>query len=147
MGAVAVGLGMRAVARVVAVDPHMVLQWLSAVANHTATFSQSFLHDLRVTQGQLEARCALRRAVQAGEVREAEAITRLSRAPHGVWGALDPMHQQLLTIDVGARTLAMAPGVVHQVAQRVAPDGVPLLLTDGLKESTTAFLTPVGRWA
>jgi IS1 family transposase len=50
-----------------------------------------------------------------------EAITRLSRSPHGVWGALDPVTKLLLTIDVGDRTLAMAQRVVHQVVQVLAP--------------------------
>jgi hypothetical protein len=40
----------------------------------------------------------------------------------------------LLTIHGGDRTLAMAQGVVHQVAQVLASDCVPLCLTDGFKE-------------
>ncbi len=52
----------------------------------------------------------------------------------------------LLTIDVGKRTLAMAQGVVHQVAQMLAPDSVPLFLTDGFKEYMSALLTHYGRW-
>jgi hypothetical protein len=51
-----------------------------------------------------------------------------------------------LTIDVGDRTLAMAPGVVHQVVQVLAPGCVPLFLTDGFKEYTTALLTHDGHW-
>jgi IS1 family transposase len=83
---------------------------------------------------------------EAGEVSEAEAIARLSRAPHWVWVALDPVTKLVLTIDVGGRTLAMAQCVVHQVAQVLAPDWVPLFLTDGFKEYTTALLTHYGQW-
>ena len=36
--------------------------------------------------------------------------------------------------------------MVHQVVQRLAPDCVPLFLTDGLKEYGTAFLTHFGQW-
>ena len=36
-------------------------------------------------------------------------------------------------VDVGSRTLTLAQRVVHQVTQVLAPDGVPLWLTDGLK--------------
>jgi transposase-like protein len=50
VGALAEGLGIRAVARVFEVDPNTVLQWLVEAANHLKTFSQYFLHDVRVTQ-------------------------------------------------------------------------------------------------
>jgi len=85
-------------------------------------------------------------ALKDGKGSEAEAIERLSRSPHWVWVAMDPESKVLLTIDVGARTLAMAQGVVHQVAQLLAPDCVPLFLTDGFKEYMTALLTHYGRW-
>jgi hypothetical protein len=52
----------------------------------------------------------------------------------------------LLTLDVGERTLAMAQGVVHHVAQVLAPDWAPLWLTDGLREDMTALLTHYGQW-
>ena len=117
VGALAEGLGLRAVARVFEVDPNTVLGWLVEVADHAVAFSQYFLHDVRVTQVQLDELFALLSAVKAGEVSEAEAITRLSRSPHWVWTAIDPVIKLLLTIDIGDRTLAMAQRVVHQVVQ------------------------------
>jgi len=42
VGALAEGLGIRAVARVFDVDPNTVLQWLGEVADHAATFSRYF---------------------------------------------------------------------------------------------------------
>src|SRR5713101_5196657 len=146
VGALAEGLGIRAVARVFEVDPNTVLQWLVEVADHATAFSRYFLHDLRVTQVQLDELFALLSAVQTGEVSEAEAITRLSRSPHWVWAAIDPVTKLLLTIDVGDRTLTMAQSVVHQIIQVLAPDCVPLFLTDGFKEYTTALLTHFGQW-
>jgi hypothetical protein len=62
-----------------------------------------------------------------------------------VWVALDPITKLLLTIDVGDRTLAMAQRVVHQVVEVLAPGCVPLFLTDGFKEYTTALLTHYGQ--
>jgi hypothetical protein len=44
------------------------------------------------------------------------------------------------------RTLAMAQWVVHQVAQMLAPDCVPLFLTDGFREYLTALVTHFGHW-
>jgi len=134
------------VARVFEVDPNTVLSWLVEVADHAMAFSQYFLHNVRVTQVQLDELFALLSAVKAGEVSETEAIHRLSRSPHWVWAALDPVSKLLLTIDVGDRTLAMAQGVVHQVVQVLAPGCVPLFLTDGLKEYATALLTHFGYW-
>jgi IS1 family transposase len=146
VGALAEGLGIRAVARVFEVDPNTVLAWLVEVAEHAAAFSQYFLHDVRVTQVQLDELFALLSAVQAGEVSETEAIHRLSRSPRWLWGAIDPVTKLLLTIDVGDRTLAMAQRVVHQVVQVLASGCVPLFLTDGFKEYTTALLTHFGQW-
>jgi IS1 family transposase len=146
VGALAEGLGIRAVARVFEVDPSTVLAWLVEVAEHAAAFSQYFLHDVQVTQVQLDELFALLSAVKAGEVSEAEALQRLSRSPHWVWGAIDPVTKLLLTIEVGERTLAMAQRVVHQVVQVVAPGCVPLFLTDGFKAYTTALLTHFGQW-
>src|SRR5204863_687239 len=104
------------------------------------------LHNVRVTQVQLDELFALLSAVKAGEVSEAEALNRLARSPHWVWVAIDPVSKLLLTLDVGDRTLAMAQRVVHQVVQVLAPGCVPFFLTDGFKEYTTALLTHYGQW-
>src|SRR5947208_4468444 len=146
VGALAEGLGIRAVARVFEVDPNTVLAWLVEAADHLKAFSQYFLHDVRVTQVQLDELYALLSAVKAGEVTETEALIRLSRSPHWVWVAIDPVTKLLLTIDVGDRTLAMAQRVVHQVVQVLPPGCVPLFLTDGFKEYTTALLAHFGQW-
>jgi IS1 family transposase len=146
VGALAEGLGIRAVARVFEVDPNTVLAWLVEVADHAVAFSQYFLHDVRVTQVQLDELFALLSAVKAGEVSETEAVERLSRSPHWVWAAIDPVTKLLLTVDVGDRTQAMAQRVVHQVVQVLAPGCVPLFVTDGFKEYATALLAHFGQW-
>jgi len=146
VGALAEGLGLRAVARVFEVDPNTVLAWLVEAADHLKAFSPYFLHDVRVTQVQLDELYALLSAVKEGDVSEAEALKRLARSPHWVWVAIDPVSKLLLALDVGDRTLAMAPHVVHQVVQVLAPGGVPLFLTDGFKEYATALLAHCGHW-
>jgi IS1 family transposase len=146
VGALAEGLGIRAVARVFEVDPNTVLAWLVEVADHAAAFSQYFLHDVRVTQVQLDELFALLSAVKAGDISNHEAIQRLARSPHWVWTAMDPVTKLLLGLDIGERTLAMAQRVVHQVSQVLAPGCVPLFLTDGFKAYTTALLTHYGQW-
>jgi IS1 family transposase len=146
VGAMAEGLGIRAVARVFAVDPNTVLHWLTEVADQAAACSRYFLHDVQGTQVQLDELFALLSAVKAGEVSEEEALNRWSRSPHWVWVALDPVTTRLLAIEVGERTLALAQRLVHQVVQVLAPDGVPLFLTDGFKAYLRAVLTHYGRW-
>jgi IS1 family transposase len=146
VGALAEGLGIRAVARVFEVDPNTVLQWLVEVADHAMAFSRYFVHDVRVTQVQLDELFALLSAVKDGEVSEAEAVQRLSRSPHWVWAAIDPESTLLLALNIGDRTLAMAQRLVHQVVEVLAPGCVPLFLTDGFKEYTTALLTHFGHW-
>jgi IS1 family transposase len=140
------GLGIRGTARVFEVDPNTVLQWLVEAAEQLRAFAQHFLHDLRVQQVQLDEVFALLSAVKDGAVSEADAIARLERMAQWVWVAMDPESKLLLALDVGHRTLAMAQWVVHQVVQVLAPDCMPLFLTDGFKEYTTALLTHYGQW-
>jgi hypothetical protein len=115
-------------------------------AEHLLTFSQYFLHHVRVTQVQLDELYALLSAVRVGEVSEAEAIHRLSCSPHWVWVAIDPVSMLLLTIDVAERTMVMAQWIVHQLVQVLAPDCVPLFMTDDFKEYATLLLAHFGQW-
>ena len=140
------GLGIRGTARVFEVDPNTVLQWLVEAAEQLRAFAQHFLHDIRVHQVQLDELFALLSAVKDGAVSETEAIERLERSPQWVWVAMDPESKLLLAVDVGARTLALAQRVVHQVTQVLAPDCAPLFLTDGFRAYLTALLTHYGQW-
>jgi IS1 family transposase len=146
LACLAEGLGIRGTARVFEVDPNTVLQWLVEAAEQLQAFARHILHDVRVTQVQLDELFALLSAVKDGEVSDVEAIARLERSPQWVWVALDPESKLLLTIDVGDRTLAMAQRVVHHVAQVLALDCAPLFLTDGFREYLTALLTHYGQW-
>lgn len=146
IGALAEGLGIRAVARVFEADANTILGWLVEAAAHLQAFSCYFLHDIHVEQVQLDELFALLSAVRDGEVTETKAIKRLSRSPYWVWVAMDPESKLILTLDVGERTLAMAQLVVHQVVQVLAPACAPLFLTDGFKAYMTALLTHYGRW-
>jgi IS1 family transposase/transposase-like protein len=146
IAALAEGLGIRAVARVFEVDPHTVLGWLIEAAEHLETFTRYHLRNLHVEQVQMDELFALLSAVKEGKVTEAEAIKRLSRSPHWVWVAMDPVCKLILAVDVGDRTLAMAQRLVHQVTQVLAPECAPLFLTDGFREYLTALVTHYGEW-
>jgi IS1 family transposase len=146
LACLAEGLGIRATARVFEVAPHTVLHWLIEAAEQLRAFSAYFLCDLHLEQLQLDELYAVLRDRKVGEISDDEAINRLERSPAWVWTAMDPTSKLLIVVDVGTRTLAMAQRVVHQVAQVLARDCVPLFLTDGLKDYTTALRTHFGHW-
>jgi IS1 family transposase len=146
LACLAEGLGIRATARVFEVAPHTVLQWLVEAAELLRAFSAYFLCALHVEQLQLDEVYAVLRDLKAGAISADEALKRLDRSPCWVWTAMDPKSKLLVVVDVGARTLAMAQRVMHQVTQALAPGCVPLFLTDGFKEYRTAILAHFGYW-
>ena len=146
LACLAEGLGIRATARVFEVAPNTVLNWLVEAAEQLTAFSAYFLCEVHVQQLQLDELYAVLSAVKEGAMSEAKAIKRLSRSPHWVWVAIDPVTKLLVALDVGDRTLAMAQRVIHHVAQVLAPDCAPLFLTDGFREYATALLTHYGQW-
>jgi len=74
LACVAEGLGIRATARVLAVAPKTVLQWLAEAAEHLRAFSASFLCQLHLEQLQLDELYAVLRELKAGEISDEEAI-------------------------------------------------------------------------
>jgi IS1 family transposase len=144
--AVAEGLGIRAVARVFEVEPNTVLAWLSEAAAHLRTFSRDRLRAVQVSQVQMDELFAVLSESEQPQDTEAEAREHMQRSPAWIWVAMDPVSKLLLALDLGERTLATAQHLVHQVVQVLAPGWVPLFLTDGLKEYTTALLTHFGHW-
>jgi len=146
VAAVAEGLGIRAVARVFAVEPKTVLAWLSEAADQLDAFSHYFLREVHVDHVQLDELCALLSEGKAGQGSEAAAVEPLQCSPSWVWVAMDPVSKLLLALEVGERTLAMAQRVVPHVVQVLTPGCLPLFVTDGLKEYATALLTHCGHW-
>jgi len=146
LACLAEGLGIRATARVFEVDPTTVLRWLVEAAEQLQAFSRYFLCAVHVEQVQLDELYAVLREVEAGALTENDAIERLERSRYWVWTAMDPESKLLLVIDVGTRTMAMAQRVVHHLVQMLAPDCVPLFVTDGFKDYAMALLTHFGHW-
>jgi IS1 family transposase len=140
------GLGIRAAARVFETDPNTVLSCLVEAAEHLEAFSPYHLRDVYAEHIQMDELFALLSAVKEGEISEAKAIKRLSRSPHWVWTAMDPVSKLIVAWDVGPRTQAMAQRLVHQVTQVLAPECAPLFLTDGFREYLIALVTHYGQW-
>jgi IS1 family transposase len=146
LACLAEGLGIRATACVFEVDPNTVLQWLSEAADQLQAFAHYFLCEIHMRQLQVDELYAVLSAMKTGDLSEDEAIRRLAQSPHWVWTAVDPETKLLLAIDVGPRTRAMAQRVLHQMARCLAPDCVPLFLSDGFKDYLPAILTHFGCW-
>jgi IS1 family transposase len=146
LACLAEGLGLRGTARVFEINPNTVLGWLVEAAEQLKAFSAYFLHELSLTQVQLDELYAVLSAVRDGNMSEAEAMERLSRSSLWVWTAIDPESKLLLSVQVGERTLAMAQAVLHQVTVLLAPDCIPLFLSDGYKDYLTAIVTHFGQW-
>jgi transposase-like protein len=77
------GLGIRGTARVFEIGPNTVLSWLVEAAEQLQAFSACLLHELHITQVQLDELYAVLSAVREGDVSAAEASARLSRSPTG----------------------------------------------------------------
>jgi transposase-like protein len=140
------GLGIRGTARVFELDPNTVLRWLVEAAEQLTAFSAYFLHELHLTQVQLDELYAVLSAVRDGDGSEAAAIERLAQSPHWGWTAIDPESKLLLSVQVGERTLAMAQAGLHQIARLLAPGCVPLFLSDGYPNYLPAIVAHFGHW-
>jgi hypothetical protein len=81
IAALADGLGSRAAARVFEMAPNPVRTGLDEAAAPREAFSRALLPDIAVEQVQMDARLALRSAMQDGEMTEDDALQRLSRSP------------------------------------------------------------------
>jgi hypothetical protein len=146
VAALAEGLGSRAVARVVEVDPHTVRPWSGEAADHLRALAHALRPDGPVSPVQRDELGARLSAVKAGARGEDAALARWSPASPWGWGASAPVRTRLGSLDAGERTRALAPPVVQQVRPGPAPGCLPRCRTAGLQDDATALLTPVGPW-
>ncbi|MBC8262770.1 MAG: hypothetical protein H8E47_01415 [Anaerolineales bacterium] len=142
------GVGIRKAARIFGVDPNDVLVWLAQAAEHTEVVSRHLLHDLQVSQVQLDELYALMSQVGGDQQGNDETATHLRRRrPHlWVWAAIDPVTKLLLAVVVGDRSMATAQMLIHFVVQALAPGVVPFFASDQLAHYATALLTHFGYW-
>ena len=140
------GLGIRGTARVFEMDANTVLHWLMEAAEQLQAFSAYFLHDLHLNQVQLDELYTVLSAVRDGEMSEAQAIDHLSTSPRWVWTAIDPESKLMLNAQIGERSPAMAQAVLHQIVELLAPDCVPLFLSDGNPTYLPAIVRHFGSW-
>lgn len=135
------GLGLRATARAFDLDPNTVLTWLQQAAAHMDAVSHYFLHDLHLTQVQLDELWAL-----LGQRDPAAPGQPPQRGTRWVWAGIDPASKLLLATVVGDRSLETAQLLIHAIVALLAPGCLPLFISDQWAPYATALLTHFGQW-
>jgi hypothetical protein len=125
------------VARIFEVDKDTVFGWLVEAAAHSEAVIGYMMHNLHLTQVQMDESYALLNGMRGEEE---------GRSCCWVWVATDPLSKLLLAIEVGDRSLDMARQLVHAVVGVLVPGIVPLFLTDQLAAYGKSLLTPCGCW-
>jgi len=142
IAALAEGVDIRATARIFGVDPNTVKSCLIRAAEHMDAVSSYLIHDLHLTQVQVDELWAL---VQSwGE--ELGTMPNVQRRQRWVWAAMDPISKLLLGTVVGDRSLVYAQLLIHAVVLTLAPGVMPLFLSDQLAHYAMALLTHFGHW-
>jgi transposase-like protein len=131
------GVSPRPVARIFEVDKDTVLRWLVEAAAHSEGVVEYMMHDLHLTQVQMDELYALLSGMR-GEEGEGRCCW--------VWTAIDPLSKLLLAVVAGDRGLGMAQQLVHAVVRVLAAGVVPMFLTDQLAAYSKALLTHFGCW-
>lgn len=138
------GLGIRAVARIHDVKPDTVLEWLKKAGQHCEMLSECMMHDLKVSQVQLDELWTF--------VRKKERKLKEWDKLHSTWGdtwiwvAFDPVHKLVIAVLVGERTQEEAVRFVDRLRARLADACQPLLTSDSLPHYVGAILKVFGVW-
>ena len=140
------GVGIGPVARIYEVDVNTVFGWLGEGSGHVQAVSRYMLHELHVTQVQLDELYVL----LGGKKEKSEAEERTSRREKRrhcwLWGAIDAESKLLMAVEIGDRSLETAQRVVHTVVSVLAAGVVPLFVSDQLAAYGKALLTHYGEW-
>jgi IS1 family transposase len=138
--ALAEGLGIRATARVFDVDPDTIETWLHQAADHMEAVSRYLIHDLQLTQVQIDELWALLGKRDLNEKREK------CKAKRWVWVGIDPVSKLWLASVVGDRSQECAQQLIHAIFLLLAPGCVPLFISDQWSAYASALLTHFGQW-
>jgi IS1 family transposase len=138
------GVNLQVTARIFEDDPTTVKTCLISGAEHMEAVSHYFIHDLHLTQVQVDEWWVL-----VGLGRDEALPQTLSAHRHAhawVWAAIDPISKLLLATLVGDRSLASAQRLIHAVVVTLAPGVGSLFLSDQLVHYATALLIHFGHW-
>jgi IS1 family transposase len=139
--ALAEGLGIRATGRVFELDPNTVEDWLRQAAGHMEMVSRYLIHDLHLSQVQVDELWAL-----LGERDTDEQSQQKKRAKRWVWTGIDAVSKLWLDTVIGDRSQACAQTLIHAIARLLAPGCLPLFISDQWSAYGTALLTHFGHF-
>ncbi len=129
--AVAEGLSPRAAARVFNHSETTVRSWITRAGQNSRCLHDRFLRALQLTHVQLdELRLMLHGAADAA----------------WLWVACDARTKLIPVFHLGPRTQALAHQLIHELAQRLTPDGLPVFSSDGLALYFYALTAHFGQW-
>jgi IS1 family transposase len=134
--ALAEGLDIHATARVFEVEPDTVQGWLNQAAGHMEAVSRYLLHDLHLSQVQVDELWAFLCLRQEKSMRNCR----------WVWSAVDPVSKLFLAFVVGDRSLDTALLLIHAVVGMLASGCVPLFTSDQWSAYSKALLAHFGHW-
>ena len=132
------GVGIRSTARILDLDANTVQDWLKQGAEHMDVISGYLIRELNLTQLQVDELWSL--------LGKRDELAPKKRNNRWIWSAIDPQSKLWLGFLIADRSLEAAQVFIHQVSQLLAPECVPLILTDGYKPYVTAILTHFGHW-
>jgi IS1 family transposase len=139
--ALAEGLDIRATARVFDVDPNTIEMWLHQAAEYMEAVSHYLIHDLHLSQVQVDELWAL-----LGRQDTEGQSQQKCRAVRWVWAGIDPVSKLMLACVVGGRSVETAQLLIHLIVSLLAPGCIPLFLSDQWAPYATALLTHFGHW-
>lgn len=139
--ALAEGLDIRATARVFDVDPNTIEGWLKQAAEHMEAVSAYLIHDLELTQVQVDELWAL-----LGRRNSDEEGSEKQRCKQWVWAGMDPESKLMLGYVIGDRSQACAQLLIHIIVALLAPGCIPVFFSDGWSAYGIALLTHFGHW-
>lgn len=129
------GVGIRKTARIFDLDPNTVATWLAQAGAHRANVSHYLLHDLKLTQVQVDELWA-----QLGRRKGKEKVK------YWVWVGVDAPTKLWLATVIGDRSQACAQLLIHAIVALLAPGCMPLFTSDQWSAYATALLCHFGHW-
>lgn len=129
------GVGIRKTARIFDLDPNTVQEWLEQAGAHTESVSHYLLHDLHLTQVQVDELWAHLGKRDGNQ-----------KATCWVWVGVDAPTKLWLATIVGDRSQACAQLLIHAIVALLAPGCIPLFISDQWSAYGAALLTHFGQW-
>ncbi len=106
-------------------------RWLSRAGQHAGLLHDYYFHNLIIEYLQMD---------------ELYVNIRQEEGKSWLWSVIDPVAKIIPSLHIGGRKTTDAMAFVHDTTLRLAPDCVPLVTTDGLRQYFWALTAHFGHW-